>query len=233
IPASVYKARSKADLSKSVPQSAFLSMGLDDSGKNPGWYTYHMVSLFLENNYDPDLADKDAKERIKQRLSDFKDNPSYAFDFFNKKTLSQWNEPTYESIWVSKVRGHEKELGTFADSVYNKQTGKLIEGYMNFYQQFIFIMFCVGVLALIRKKNKLPDIIIMIGILGGYFYHFLFEAKSQYILNYFILMTFYSAYGVYFMLKPHSFEGLKKFKFFEKIKKAVIWLDEKSTRESN
>ena len=31
-------------------------------------------------------------------------------DFFSKKIISQWNEPTYESIWVSKVKSHTNEL---------------------------------------------------------------------------------------------------------------------------
>jgi hypothetical protein len=65
---------------------------------------------------------------------------------------------------------------------------------MNQYQQMIFLgVFCAC--FFLWKKREVLQCLLMVVILGGIFYHLLFEAKSQYILTYFVLMVPMSAYG--------------------------------------
>ena len=68
-----------------------------------------------------------------------------------------------------------------------------------------FILFAVGMAALIKKKIGAEAIMLVTGLIGGFLYHLLFEAKSQYVLTYFIIMLLFASYGLYFILKPRKF----------------------------
>jgi hypothetical protein len=65
---------------------------------------------------------------------------------------------------------------------------------MNIYQQYIFFAAFVAVLLCFKKKDILCSGILLI-VLGGFMYHLIFEAKSQYILPYFVLLCGFSAVG--------------------------------------
>ena len=67
----------------------------------PVEYNDMAKSNFLNANLDNKQADTLAKTDIKERLNKFKQDSHYRNNFFSKKILSQWNEPSYESLWVS------------------------------------------------------------------------------------------------------------------------------------
>ena len=67
-------------------------------------------------------------------------------------------------------------------------------GYMNQYQQLIFLGVLLSCVFLWCKRDILQCLPVLV-ILGGILYHLLFEAKSQYALPYFILMIPLAAYG--------------------------------------
>lgn len=47
------------------------------------------------------------------------------------------------------------------------------------------------------KNPGLPFAFLPLIVLGGFLYHLLFEAKSLYILPYFVMLVPYAAYGLY------------------------------------
>ena len=54
-----------------------------------------------------------------------KNESEYAINFVGNKILSQWNEPSYESIWVSKVKGHDVDVQEgLGKAVYDGSTGQ-------------------------------------------------------------------------------------------------------------
>ena len=66
---------------------------------------------------------------------------------------------------------------------------------MNQFQQLIFLGVLLSSVIFIKEKN-LRNCLPAIVLLGGMFYHLLFEAKSQYSLPYFIIMIPLAAYGL-------------------------------------
>ena len=186
-------------------------MGLNESWMAPGWYTKLGLETYLNSNFDSTAANKTAKADIGKRLDKFFSDPAYAYDFFSKKIVSQWNEPTYESIWVSKVKSHYEEIGSFATSVYDKSWGQFFDLYFNEYMQLVFVMFSGGILMLfIRKKTNIETILLPLVLLGGFTYHLLFEGKSQYVLTYIILLLPYAAYFAISLPEIRLKEKLKK-----------------------
>ena len=158
----------------------------------PGWYNHYTVITFSKYNYDGEMAIAKARADIGERLSYFSSHPRYTLSFFTKKILSQWNEPSYESLWVSKVKGHLSPVPNFATNLYDSN---YLLRYLKVFQLLIFVGFLFAALKGVGRRDCLFTLIPLI-ILGGFSYHLIFEAKSQYILIYFIMLIPYAAYGL-------------------------------------
>lgn len=189
---SSYEARASIKLGSGVPQILWTAMGFQESQRAPGWYNSYTINTFKESNYDSNLASQEVESYIVERIAYLASNPKNAADFFGNKVLSQWNEPSYECIWVSQVKKHVSSVPSFVESVYTGQLGQYLGIYFNFYQQMILIGFIIALLASLKKPNLLFTFIPLI-ILGGFLYHLINEAKSQYILVYFVIMVPYAA----------------------------------------
>ena len=185
-----YESRSGQKFTSGVSQTLYLEVGMQESYMAPGWYTSIGMRTFMDNGFDRKLANAAAKENISGRLDEFKADIDYATEFFSNKILSQWNEPSYESIWVSKVKSHYNgEVDGFVESVYDKGLSKVLSFWFNLYMQLLFVLFAAGVLMMIAKgRMDLKTVLLPLVLLGGFGYHLLFEGKSQYVLTYIILM---------------------------------------------
>ena len=105
-----YENRSGVKLSSGVSQAMYLDMGINDSYMAPGWYNGIALNDYKNAGLDAKDANAQAWTNIKSRMNYFGKNTNYMIDFFSKKIISQWNEPTYESIWVSKVKTHDTDV---------------------------------------------------------------------------------------------------------------------------
>lgn len=185
-----YENRSGQKYTSGVSQTLYLDIGLQESYMAPGWYTNIGMKTFMESGFDSDKANAKAKQDIDTRVKALTSNLNYGADFFSKKILSQWNEPSYESIWVSKVKSHYNgDPDSIVKSVYDGGMGKVLDFYFNIYMQALFLLFAGGMLVLLAKgRMNSAKVLLPLVLLGAFGYHLLFEGKSQYILTYIILM---------------------------------------------
>ncbi len=222
-----YEIRADEEFSPGVSQALYLDLGLQESSMAPGWYTHTAKDLYTQKylipkyNGDKDVSLSDANDaawnEIGKRLEAFSADFDYTMEFFSKKILSQWNEPTFESVWVSKVKPHtatdeEKlrsgtetvgsdQMNGLAKAVYNKGTGQALEMHFNFYMQVLYILFATGIFMLfIKRKTGVDTILLPLVMLGAFGYHMLFEGKSQYVLTYIPLMIPTAAYALHKIL---------------------------------
>lgn len=189
-----YESRANVKLGKGVPQGAWLAMGLQETYMAPGWYNRYTINTFKSKKYNTEATAVQARKNIDKHLAYFKEHPQFAFDFFTKKALSQWNEPTYESIWLSQVKSHQKKVPDWVQGIYKGELGKGLQFYLNLYQQIILVGFFFAMVSSFKKPSLLFTFLPLI-VLGGFLYHMAFEAKSQYILVYFVMLVPYAAYG--------------------------------------
>lgn len=211
-----YENRAGVKLNDGVSQVLYLDMGLNESYMAPGWYNGIALKTYLANNLDNKSAEAQAINDIKSRLNTMGNNFGYTIDFFGKKITSQWNEPTFESIWVSKVKSHTNPINAIGKGMYEGSTGQFFELYFNFYMQIIYILFAIGIFCLFKKrKSNIETVLLPLVLLGGFGYHLLFEGKSQYILTYIILLIPYAAFAMNLFLEG-KFSKIKK--IVEKIK---------------
>ena len=192
-----YESCANTKLADGVSQTMYLDMGLNDSYMAPGWYNGIALETYKSSNLDNKIADQRAWNDIKNRLDVFGRNPGYAIEFFGKKIVSQWNEPTFESIWVSEVKSHSYNVNSIGNGMYNGSLGQFFELYFNLYMQILYILFVIGIFSLFQKrKTNIETALLLLVVLGGFGYHLLFERKSQYILTYIILLIPTAAFGM-------------------------------------
>ncbi len=192
-----YESRAGREFPSGVSQTLYFNIGISESAMAPGWYNYSSVQTYLDSGFDNKLANQMAQNSIDMRLEKFNSDTDYAIDFFSKKILSQWNEPTYESIWVSKVKGHYYEINAIGEGMYDKSLGQFFGIYFNQYIQILLLLFVIGTYCMfINKKTNIETVLLPLVILGGFGYHLLFEGKSQYVMTYIPLMIPSAAYAV-------------------------------------
>lgn len=191
----MYENRIGTEFGASVPYISWIAMGLNESPDAPGWYNYvYTLTNFENSDFDPDVASEKSAAVIKERAKYFLKNPQYANDFMYTKIASQWNETSYESIWNNAVRGQYKEKGKIAGFFCGKGAG-FTKRCMDIFAQLVFFGFALGCVFLLKRKEFLlvPFPLVF---LGGFLYQMISEAKSQYILPYFIVMTGFAAFGI-------------------------------------
>lgn len=193
-----YESRADVELAKGLSQVQYLDMGLTESYMAPGWYTKTGLNTYLESKLDNNAADKASWANIDAKMDNFGKDMGKTFDFFSKKILSQWNEPEFESIWVSKVKTHTNPVdGGIGKAVYDGSLGQLLSLHFNLYIQIVYLLFAVGIYTMfINKKTNICTILLPLVALGGFGYHLLFEGKSQYVLTYIPLLLPVAAYSL-------------------------------------
>lgn len=192
-----YEGRANTKLADGVSQVMYLDMGLNDSYMAPGWYNGIAIDTYKSCNLNNEVANQRAWSNIKNRLDVFGSNPGYTFDFFGKKIVSQWNEPSFESIWISEVKSHSHEVNSIGNGMYNGSLGQFFELYFNIYMQIVYLLLVIGIYCLFFKRmTNIETTLLLLVILGGFGYHLLFEGKSQYILTYIPIMMPTAAFGL-------------------------------------
>ncbi len=199
-----YELRTDKDFGDGIPMTSWMAMGLNDAVAAPGWYSYeYTVGNFNAAGGDYDAANKNSVAEIKERVKFFTSNPGEAKDFFSDKILSQWNEPTYQSLWNNQVRGQYMDKFGFAAWACGEGEYKM-KAVMDLGIQFIFFGMLVATVLLFvsrcrKNTDRRPDEcalwLIPLCILGGFIYHMLFEGKSQYVITYVTYMIPFAVWG--------------------------------------
>ena len=198
---SYYSNRANIKINEGIPMVTFFAMGLQDGWFGKGTYNKYTVKTYESAKYDEKKAAQIGVENVKEQMTTYLQNPGKGLIFFSEKISLQWTEPTYMSIWESNcANNHTQILSEFTQSMYVGFWHNLFVGFMNFYQSFIWI--CASYYIIVKRKvlNASQMLLGMI-IIGGFVFHIVWEAKSQYIIQYFIFAIPYAAAGFVEILK--------------------------------
>jgi hypothetical protein len=184
---------SGTEINAGVPKEAWIAMGLQENTERAdGWYNAYNIMTYIANGYDADATRKQSVESIQSSLKYMKKHPDYALRFWGTKTASQWNDPTFQCFWIYKNKLSMGYATDWASTVFSDNKG-LVE-LLNLFQSLILCgvllyMFCNW------KTIRLPHLLLPIFFLGGFFFHLLWEAKSQYTFTYFAVLIPYAVLG--------------------------------------
>lgn len=194
-----YEEEAKQRIHSGIPSISWIAMGLQEGNKGPGWYNSTMFELYDSVDGNTEKMKQKSKKLINSTMKSYSEQPVKFIAFIGKKIISQWNEPTYESLWVSEhiheESMHSISLSKVARSVYYGKINGLYKEYCNIYHLLIFASSFVCFWKK-RKEMNLLQCIFMIVILGGFFFHIIWEANSKYIITYFVYSLPYAAVGI-------------------------------------
>lgn len=199
-----YENRMEISLQNGLPSVVWLAMGLQSNGEKSGWYNGYSHYVYLElAEGDAKKAEEIGKISVKESLKEFQERPVYAVDFFYRKIVSQWNEPTYAALEVTNCEKNVRN--SWMERIYKGDLWKAFVRIMDAYQSLIYTGAFLFMADSVRKKKTLEVYLWLIIVLGGFLFYLFWEAKSRYILPYYIAMIPMAACGYDLLIRKIPF----------------------------
>ncbi|ERK57614.1 hypothetical protein HMPREF1983_01063 [Gemella bergeri ATCC 700627] len=197
-----YEVKSQREISDGVNKITWIAMGMQEGEREAGWWNKFNYDIMPEEDYNDEKIKEIAKNSIKQRLNVFKENPSYALDFYKRKYENQFIEPTFQSLLVTAPQRNfdsetqlEKVKDFFVKQIYFNETHSFLNLLMKIFQVFVYIFTFVFSVVIYRRKQEVYALI-PIAFVGGTLFHMIWEAKSRYVFPYFVFLLPLAAYGL-------------------------------------
>ena len=191
---SYYQKVTHNPIPQGTPMISFITMGTQDNPDVPslgGWWDGYNSSLLINNDFDQTKAVQQAKSDLKENLRTFYKQPTYAVEFFYKKILSTWLEPTFQSIWTGPLteKGNIQN-SRILKSIYEEKSGYyFLNSFGKVFTVSIYLLTLISVVYNIKRKRFSSfELLTLIFFLGGFFFHLLWETKSQYVFIYVLLL---------------------------------------------
>lgn len=210
-----------------VPTLAWVAMGMQGGYMAPGWHNQYNEDVYRANNCDTELTNEVVKKDIANRVKEFVNNPGKCVKFFFKKTISQWNNPTFEGYWINDLslrtsEGHKiKKISGVLASIAGEPGNKMLTWYSNIFQSMIWIGICLWI-VLGRREVHTNQLLLATIFVGGFIFHLIWEAKCQYVLPYFVLLFPYACKGFSLFLDQIELFLKEKGKICHRCKKIKI-----------
>ena len=201
-----YEQKTGSTLDQGCPSVLWVAMGtdIDNHKRGPGWYNSYIFRTYQDADYDPQAAAEAGNEKLRENLELIRSDPGRAWLFLRDKTISQWCDPMYQSVWSGPLEDCGQETYTsWLQSLYSGESvERSISGCMKLLCQVIWAM-AVMYLILNRKAEKTwePMYLYMI---GGLLFHTVWEGKSQYTYPYLYVLIPFAAAAVGELLKRLS-----------------------------
>lgn len=178
-----------------------LTMGISEGERADGWYNSYTINLLKDCGYDLDLYAAESEDAFRQYARDFWSNPSYFIPFLARKTASQWNNPTFQSLWIQQQMlrrnppygGFEARPPEFL-CLDGSPANMVFYFIFNLLQSIIlFGNLCFFLFD--AKKASLTSLLPAVAFIGGFLFLFFWEAKAQYTVLFFVLLFPYTVSG--------------------------------------
>ncbi|MBS4827834.1 MAG: hypothetical protein KH128_01965 [Firmicutes bacterium] len=165
-------------------------MGLQDGKMAPGWWNGYNNQVYLNNNFQYDTTKKAVIEEIFHTVKSYTEDIGATISFFVKKIASEWNNPTFQTLWMMSEREGKSGLDWL---IYGN--GKIIYTVVvNILQSWILIGSFL--FAILRKKNGTwEETLLVITFIRGFIFHLFWEAKEIYTLPFLVLLIPLSIVG--------------------------------------
>ena len=190
-----YERKSGIPVNDGMPSVLWIAMGMQEGDKEAGWYNGYSIYIYQDTcGYESEPAAEIGRAEVKARAKEFLEDPAYALDFYFRKFTSQWTEPTYGCFIMTYAA--DEGRSAFAESLYTGLPNRLLQKYMDSYQLLIYGLVLALLVRRWKKKEGLEWYVLLIAVIGGVLFHELWEAKSRYVLPYFVMMLPMAAGGL-------------------------------------
>ena len=187
--------KSGCEISEGMPKLAWVAMALQNGGSAPGAWNGRSVSMFEEAGYDYEKTNQLAMESIRNSIEGFKEDRSEALLWLGKKMAFQWNNPAFGVAQVLRNRQGEITMSHAMKSLIYGRAYYQMAGIMD-YLQTVILAGCVSFFILEDKRRPRETLLPAVAFFGGFVFHMFWEAKSEYVLPYFLMLFPYSVRGI-------------------------------------
>ena len=200
VPVKVLENQMGESFGKGMPKNSWIAMGLTqkDESSLPGWWYRIAFDIRDEASWDYDEQVRISNEVIKDSCTHFLKDPLYATNFFKQKIVSEWSDPMFQSIYCSNLcagEGYEgRNYGALARSVLYGKGGNLLHIFGDGMQNIIVVCALFYGISLFRKRkgqnhsNRTLQCILPSCVVLGFFVYLLWEAKSMYLMPFYLCM---------------------------------------------
>jgi len=193
----LYEYRSGQNINDGMPSICHMVMGLTEGEAGNGYYNGYNFDTYVNRaGYNQDLARELAQKDLNKRISEFKDDPVYAFEFFKDKFLAQWMSGDFDCFHFTSGKYYDRY--PIVESLFSGSLFKISSFYMDKYMFLIYISTLTSAIALLfgKRKCSILGYTTLVAIIGGWFFYTIWEASGRYILPYFIYAIPLSAVGI-------------------------------------
>lgn len=179
---------SKTAMPAGMPKLNWIAMGLSGDGT----YNGVSVNIFRESGFDTKQSMQNSWSSIKGSLKYFFQHPGYFAAWYGKKIALQWNDPSFGAVQINRLRESSCHSRALQSLLYGK-AGSVLWGVLNRMQSVVLFGALVWYLG--KEKKKTQSYFFGVVSLGGFLFHSFWEAGSQYILPYYLLLVPYAVAG--------------------------------------
>ena len=195
---SYYEHKTEGDLSGGTPTVLWIVMGtdLDNRQRAPGWYNSFNYSTYTKSGYDPERAAEIGRAKLENNLEKMKADPKKTLSFFKDKTISQWCDPMFQSVWTGPLEACKQSTHTpLLQSIYSGGDAEKQIARLSKYVVILTFGFTLACLILRRKERNGRELLLMFFI-GGLLFQTFWEGKSQYTYPYVFILIPIAAIGI-------------------------------------
>lgn len=183
------------ELSKGMPKSAFIMMGLEEGSTAPGTENGSSNRIFEKNSFEYGATDAAAKEEIYESLKNYVKNIEQGINFFGRKQAAQCNEPTFQCFSITTDRETKIAVPKWIQYMISGEGSLWLTEILNIIQTMILFGTCAYIVSFKTEKRNFKDLIFLLIFIGGFIFQLLWEAKSQYMLIFFFILLPYAVQG--------------------------------------
>ena len=172
---------------------------------NPGFFNGYIYYVVEKNNYDIEKINNDIDNNIDNMISHIKNNKMSSIEYYLLKNIAMWD--SYDYLVNTYMTGeYSQEVFSDSDNNINNMNSisNIIEGQVMNIATFTILIF--SLLFFIYNKNNVNNeyVIITLWFLGGFLYHFIFEAKPIYVYPYITILVPLASIGINYFNKISS-----------------------------
>lgn len=107
-------------LRNGLPHIGWICMGLQTGGElGPGWYNDYLRTGYRSVGGNPQAHLALIRGDLQRILTHFLQAPRDAIVFFMEKNATQWNDPTFQGLWINQIlaKYNETSLPRFAETL--------------------------------------------------------------------------------------------------------------------
>lgn len=198
-----YEQQSQSEL-KGLPDLAWVNLGLKraDNGV-AGAYSPLYIVQYDSFDHDTDAYNKALREQLLEKLELFASEPGTALQFFWEKISFTWTNPFFQSLWSGPLTldpdfPHQKIENPYLSMLFDD--GSTLYKALSFFLRYILLLIYAGsacALWRLRKNEKIyPLLYISLFFLGAFFFHLVWETKSQYVVGHVFMLIPLAGYAL-------------------------------------